>query len=281
MVKTILVPTDFSENAKAAFRYARAIAQQFDCRIYLAHAYLPFHSGFQSKNANEKMETDAEEEATTNMTTFISDCWSGATESGVHTILTKSNLVDALSGWISESQADLIVMGTNGASGLGARVIGSHTFHVAKASTIPVLAVPETTRNFKLEHIAFFTDYREEDVTTLGYLKNLFGRVGSKCKVVHIYEPDDEPSDADRSKLGQWAEHLREQVGFKNLSWEIVYGEESAAMVEAVSDRHDADLLVLTLTDKGFLERLLEKSLARAIIHQAGTPILLVGPDIM
>src|SRR5690606_3054488 len=112
---------------------------------------------------------------------------------------------------------------------------------------------------------------------TLEHLKGLFGRVGSKCTVVHIYEPDEEPSDADRSKLGEWAERLRQQVGFKSLSWEVVYGEESAKQVEAISDRSDTDLLVMTLVERGFFDRLLDKSLARAIIHQAGTPVLLVG----
>ena len=39
---------------------------------------------------------------------------------------------------------DLVVMGTKGATGLAAAVIGSNTADVIQAATCPVLAVPES-----------------------------------------------------------------------------------------------------------------------------------------
>ena len=38
-MKKILVPTDFSENAKQALVYAIGVANQFDATIYVVHAY--------------------------------------------------------------------------------------------------------------------------------------------------------------------------------------------------------------------------------------------------
>ena len=40
-MKTILVPTDFSNNAKKALKYANDFAQAINHKIVLLHSYLP------------------------------------------------------------------------------------------------------------------------------------------------------------------------------------------------------------------------------------------------
>jgi nucleotide-binding universal stress UspA family protein len=49
-----------------------------------------------------------------------------------------------------EHDFDLIVMGTHGHTGLSAAVLGSVTYSVMRAARIPVLALREPARSFRL-----------------------------------------------------------------------------------------------------------------------------------
>ena len=44
-MKRILIPTDFSENAWVALKYALILAQKLDSKIYVFHAYNVPHAG--------------------------------------------------------------------------------------------------------------------------------------------------------------------------------------------------------------------------------------------
>ncbi len=58
----------------------------------------------------------------------------------------RGNLITALKKLIEVQQPDLIVMGTNGASGLKKLIIGSNTVKVISKTRVPVLVIPGMAR---------------------------------------------------------------------------------------------------------------------------------------
>lgn len=276
MIKSILVPTDFSENALSALKYAYAIAQKFDCKIHIAHAYTPFHSGFQSEEANEVDRLHAASEAAQEMKSFLQHALVNNQQFSITSSLFTGNLLHAMEQWIAEGQIDLVVMGTKGASGLKQKLIGSNSFDVAKSSSVPVIVVPLEMENFKLDQITFFTDYHDGDVHVLKKISALFGAEESSYRLIHIYEAHDKPANTALKMLQEWASLLGRKVGLDHLSWELVHGKESVALVNEIAARYNTDLLVLSLTEKSFFEKLFHKSLAKAVIHQPMAPVLLL-----
>ena len=63
MKQTILVPTDFSENANAALRFALRMAADHEYAIHLVHAYQPLTSNQAPPTFNQEIRQHTAHEA--------------------------------------------------------------------------------------------------------------------------------------------------------------------------------------------------------------------------
>lgn len=275
MLQSVLIPTDFSENAVSACKYAFAIAEKFDSKIYIVHAYTPFHSGFQSEDANENDKLQAEADAQQEMINFLQKV-EIEPQAPIKYGFFQGSLVDAIQHWIKTESIDIIIMGTNGISGPTHKLMGSETFKVARSCYAPVIVVPIAIENFRLDQIAFFTNYNEGDVEALKKLETLFGASESTYRLIHIHESDDRPSNEDLKMLQEWASLLGRKAGINNLAWELVHDEESAISVNNIAARNNTDLLVMTVEHESFFERLFDQNLTKEVLQQPKTPVLLI-----
>ena len=66
-------------------------------------------------------------------------------------------------------EIDLVIMGSNGVSGLKEMLIGSNTEKVVRTSETPVLVVKKEHEIFNINNIVFASDFKEESKAT--YLK--------------------------------------------------------------------------------------------------------------
>ncbi|WP_188753085.1 universal stress protein [Parapedobacter defluvii] len=281
MEKVILVPTDFSPNAVKAAQYALKLSETMVCKVYLLHAYMAFHSAFQSELANRTDEQRAEAGAQKGMSGFLEALGLDKDSPQISTGIVKADLTDAVERFIAENKNVLIIMGTHGASGVKMGLLGSNTYDVAKVASVPILIMPLNAVDIKPEKVTFFTDYQEADNETLKWLVTLFGDLIWKCTLVHIHEESTPPTEEDRQKLEAWKERLGSMASPVQLDSELVHGRESIALVDEILGRHNASLTVLTLVGgRSFFEKLMHKSLAKAIIHQPKTPVLLLRDEI-
>ncbi|UMB60099.1 universal stress protein [Lutibacter sp. A80] len=163
-MKSILVPVDFSKQAQYAAKVAASIAKQTNSKIFLLHM-LELPSGVIDptsfgmtnnaptallflKRAHEKFEEFKK-------LPFLDGL---EVEDSVH-------FHKAYEGILSESkkqQVDLIVMGSQGASGLEEILIGSNTEKVVRNSKIPVLVVKNDIDDFKIKNIVFASNFKVE-----------------------------------------------------------------------------------------------------------------------
>jgi len=278
MKKTIVVPTDFSNNALSATQYAIKLAEKTGHNVHILHAYIVFHSAFQSNLANQTDEKRATMEAQKGMQRFLQSLGPLAEKPHVSSSEVKAGLVEAVSDYIANHHAELIIMGTHGASGLKMGLLGSNTYDIAKAAVAPLLIIPPDTPVGDLGNVVFFTDYQAEDRETWRGLISLFGSFTKRCTLVHINEENGPPTAEDGEKLAQWRKELEDVSGFSGLAAELVQGKESIDIVNEIIDRLQATLTVLTLVGgRSFFEKLTHKSLAKAIIHQPKTPVLLIN----
>jgi nucleotide-binding universal stress UspA family protein len=140
-ITRILVPTDFSVDADAAFRYARELAEVFHAELHLFHVVDdPLAAGMWSADVytaeiaglRVNLMQDAEKrvkDAVPPNTKRVS------TE--VRIGLPFKQIVEAARDW----RADLIVMGTHGRTGLAHAVMGSVAERVLRQAPCPVLTL--------------------------------------------------------------------------------------------------------------------------------------------
>ena len=141
-MKRILVAVDFSPAAVAAAEQALALAGAFDADLLLLHVlHEPADApGFySSKKAGKKVLRNMEEAATAMMAEFV-DKYLKKYEKCEARILPGLPAEEIVR--VAEAdKADLVVMGTRGASGLKRLMLGSVADKVIRSCTCPVLTV--------------------------------------------------------------------------------------------------------------------------------------------
>ncbi len=272
MKPIVLVPTDFSENALLAARFAISLAAHSQAEVCFLHAFTWLRSAFQGEHENEANRKEAEQNASQEMDRFLAN-FTGVSKVP-DSVVTEGYLPDAIDRFLSGSNVKLVVMGTTGASGLKYHVLGSSTFEVAKQlKTVPLVVVPPGILRFNLEKVAFFTDFNPGDLQTIASLKAVFPSFSGVIRLIHFGKPGGRPEE--EAKLAKWAQTLKNEVGIAELSWLWVEGEEGVEAIRKLNE--DFDLLVLTQVEHSFFEKLFSKSMARELIHQSQIPVFMTS----
>ena len=142
-IRTILVPTDFSQCSLAGTEYAAFLAKKLNATLRLFHAMYPYtnyvfvdRAGVRLSGLAEAVEETARQEmdALKQM-----DFLRGLT---VKTDLLPGLAVDEICAAAGEPDVDLIVTSTHGRTGLKHALIGSVAEHVVRYAGRPVLVVP-------------------------------------------------------------------------------------------------------------------------------------------
>jgi nucleotide-binding universal stress UspA family protein len=143
-IKTILVATDFSEDADTAIETAIELAKTFDAKLELFHAYHveipPSYAGFGGDFSRpEDILQTIHEGAEAAMNRLVE----GVAEKGID-VRGRVAMDRASVAILDEADrllADLIVMGTRGLTGLEHLVLGSTAARVIRLAPCPVLTV--------------------------------------------------------------------------------------------------------------------------------------------
>jgi nucleotide-binding universal stress UspA family protein len=141
LFRTILVPVDFSNDSAKALRHATELARRFEAKIHLLHSY-PVHIGGIAPYGMvvpESFERDCRDAAAKHL-----DQWAdkvGAEGVPVEATVTPIFACEAIVKVAREIDADLIVMGTRGLTGLKHVLLGSVAERTIRVAPCPVLTV--------------------------------------------------------------------------------------------------------------------------------------------
>ena len=143
-MKKILVAVDFSQGSIEALRQAVKLGEAFKAKLLLHVLHDPADApGFYaSKKAGRKVLRNMEEAASSMMSEFVGKHLKNAENFEVRIVpgLSAEQIVRVA----DKEESDLVVLGTNGHSGLKRLMIGSVTDRVLRACKCPVLAVRST-----------------------------------------------------------------------------------------------------------------------------------------
>lgn len=187
-MKRILVPIDFSDQAKYASKVAASIAKKTNSEIILLHMFdIPpdtidpasgsnLHGGAQNIYY---MKGIKREFAKFMALPFFK---------GIK-VIESVRFHKAFEGVIEESKekdVDLIVMGSQGASGLKEMLVGSNTEKVVRLSHIPVLVIKKNIDNFEVNDIVFASDFGDESKKTFQNVINYAKLFEAKLHLLFI-----------------------------------------------------------------------------------------------
>jgi nucleotide-binding universal stress UspA family protein len=276
-MKKILLPTDFSENAFNASSYALQLFAQDECTFYLLHTYTPVASNAgMLVNAYSALQL---EEVTRDAAIHSMDVLEKKLRKEYpnpkHTfvkITTFNLLVSEIVACVKEYKIDLIVMGTQGATGAKEIFIGTHTMFTIKKVKCPVIAVPSGYKFELPKEILFATDYRFYPRNKyLRFLKKFCISHDSKLNLLNAFFGN--PLDADQLKMKAYLDDYFQKISHL---FHIVEGSDIANAIKVFQEKQKINLLVMIHNKHGFFENLLFKPVINEMVYHTNVPFLVM-----
>lgn len=141
-VSSLLVPTDFSENAGQALQYAKEIARNTTATLHLLHIVEPVvypadwsyaQVGF--ADIEQELYDNAQKELLVLAGVLVAEGFK------VVTTVVRGRASDEICNYAKENNISIIAIGTHGRSGLEHFLFGSTTERVLRKAPCPVLSV--------------------------------------------------------------------------------------------------------------------------------------------
>jgi nucleotide-binding universal stress UspA family protein len=196
MKNHILVPFDFSDESHAALDTAIKLAQRITAKISLLNVFeLPEGESDVFSFSDDDLaeykrlidDTTKKHEArlqeVIDQTTFLNAFISPVIKRGfVH-----KEIIDTC----EEVEATLVILGSRGMSSLQDYIIGTNVEKIIKGLHCPVLVVSEKSKNFKLDHLVFASNFRVEEVPEFDFFKDLSQKFHSTVHLLRVNTPGD------------------------------------------------------------------------------------------
>ncbi|MGK7369831.1 MAG: universal stress protein [Candidatus Halalkalibacterium sp. M3_1C_030] len=271
-ISHILFPTDFSETSEKALPYALELARRNKASLTLLHSieepydFAPMLEDIRKhinrkvdSLFNEQLDKIAENEAYRDL--------------DIETRIQNGRISLAIFEESKQGKADLIVMGTTGASGLERVLFGSNASEIILQSKIPVLAVPENSSYNGLDHITFLTDYNDGDLKALQQSAGLAELFNAEISVLHI--ADERNLKTEIMHRG-FKEIASKQVKYEATEYELVIQNNFIAGVADFLETKATSLMVMVRYQKPFFSKMLEKNHSKELGFYTKVPLLVL-----
>lgn len=286
---TILVATDFSDTAAAATDWAIEIARECEARIVLVHG-LPLHGPVTDFLPSPP---DLEEHLQGVAVERLGELAAELSERGVEVEpqLAIGIPSEAIVRVAEEIEADLIVIGTTGQSGLAHLLLGSTAERVVQHAPCPVLSVhPEDKAAHRpIRCILLPTDFSKDAVTTAQTAIDVLACRPRRLTLLHAFHLpveytaygtiptglafDDDVGSVAEERLTELADALSsEGITVETLAREGYPPE----VILSVAAEIEADVIAMGTHGRSGLRHLLLGSNAERVVQRAPCPVLTV-----
>jgi len=189
-MRNIIVPIDFSDYSEFALKTAALLAKKHNATLFALHM-LDMQDMFLTESDNYQQEKAvfflklAEKK--------VKDFLKKDYLKGVKVIpIIKNYKVFSEINTISEEvQADLIIMGSHGTSGVKDFFVGSNTEKVVRYSDAPVLVVKSELINIDFSDIVVATDFSEESIPAYKNVLKTLDCLNARKQLLYVNLPNE------------------------------------------------------------------------------------------
>lgn len=274
-MKKIIVPVDFSGHSEYALRVAADIARKHNAQLYLLHMLdisdqmISITEGTKRRELMFFMQL-----ATKRFEEFIDRDFM----KGIDTkpVIKHFKVFEEINSAAKEVGADLIVMGSRGASGVKGYFVGSNTEKVVRTSEIPVLVVKTETKSFDPKTIVFASDFSTENLKAFKTIKKFADDFKATLKMVYINTPN-----AYFKNTLEIREQMRlflNKTSISNHSGDIVIFNDYSVTdgILNASEMLNADMVAIPTHGRKGINKLLAGSVGEDVANTSHIPVLTV-----
>lgn len=269
-MKKILVPTDFSENARAAYQYAIELAQKLNAQITVMNIYHP--SATVVNESPLPIDGELLKLNRQRLASFVSDDPNQNMESVVVAEMVEQKIeigfaADKLVEVSKTGEFDMIIMGATGQTGLLEKVFGKVSLSVAERAGCPVLLIPSGVSFSPVQKIMYATNFESINMSVLLKIEKISRTLNAKIHLVHV---------SDGNKDIQDLANLEKKLPSLNAVMDIIASDSVAKGLDTYAAKNNTDWMVIVKPHLNFWQRLTHKSQTNRIIMNPKIPLMVM-----
>lgn len=276
-IKHIIVPVDFSENAEKAALYAFALSEKFNATIVLLNAIFIPPASPDAPSYILQEEAEVLKTANSDKLKAMAEKYNTKFPSVKAKTHISISTVSYACKEASENYRDsMIVMGTQGASGIKKVLLGSNTADVAENAIVPLLAIPGSVNAVLPHRIMIASDYFDQDMAVAEEIIDFAKKFDAIVYFVHITEGE----DFEREILEMFEKKIREKNNYQGLHFDLADGANVLEGIESYAQKNNIDLVVSIKRKRNFFEKFFSKSITKEMLFHTQIPVFSIPmPD--
>jgi len=278
----ILCPIDLSSASAIVLGWARLFAETYDARVAVLHAdWLEYPPYFLSSQTEELSAEDRKHRAA--LDKILGTLAQGNLGPGVrHNInVLEGHPVEIILKYAEEHHPDLIVLGSNGRSGVARMLLGSVAENVTRQAAVPTLVVPTFADNPSqpsVSRVLCPVNFTERGFQGLELSAEVATTFGAELMVMHSVKQRYADLKEAQDRLCQWVpDAVRRHC---SVTEAVRHGNPAEQILMAARDRA-VDLIVLSAQHRPFLEfTTLGTTTERVMRHADSAVLVLPGKQV-
>ena len=270
-LRRILVPVDFSITSERALNYAASLSTVLKSEVVIFHVIdvpivssgdMVFTVDFSELQKDSTAQLEKIQMEIASKYPGINTSFENVTGIAAQEILKKSQ----------DGGFDLVIMGSNGTSGVNEVIFGSVAKHVIANCTCPVLTVPSNAPAHAPEKVAFATNFDEHELQSIFLLAEILKPFNTEINLIHVGETGD--MKQQDQMLNYFRGQIRTNINYENIRYHLVGGDDIEDAIEKFTIANKMDWLAIAKRKRNFFDKLTTRSLTNKIHHHSYLPLL-------
>ena len=273
VIKTILVPTDFSELSKNALRVAVKMAQRHEAKLIVAHTVHTYY--MIDRGGKQVIGSETVQENRDNAKLKLDDLRTSIHEKDnihIETKISSESILDSINDLIMTEKVDIIVMGTSGRQKMKQFILGSNSYNVLLNANCSVLLIPKKFKKTSFKKILFPVRVNHEldqkaDISVLLAEKNNGG--------INLLGVGDLDQMADVKK--DYIE-MKKNLMLKSADYESEFqlSHDNAEVIIKAAIEKKSDIIILADEDEDSWKSFMADNFFKKMINGTDIPLLIV-----
>ncbi|CAN5536894.1 hypothetical protein BH23BAC1_BH23BAC1_26000 [soil metagenome] len=270
-MKTLIVPTDYSVNARNAINFAAQLAKDIHAKLELLHV---FHLPVVIDEAPHRMISMEEMEKvnlkqSSALAKEVQDEFDIKVDSSVY----PGFVSDVLSEVMENRPGDVVVMGMRGINPSRRLLWGGVTASVLHDCTFPLLIIPSDAKYRPVKNILITCDFQPVSAQNkFQLIKDLAFIYSAKVQVVHFKKP--EAALVEVAGCVESGQQLERALRGVRHSYSTIEKEDIIKGIEECVKANKANLLVMVHRKKSFWKNITTGSFTKKMAFHSHIPLL-------
>ncbi|WP_417214115.1 universal stress protein [Bizionia sp.] len=272
-MKKIIVPIDFSEYSEYALETAAILAKKNNAEILALHM-LEMSETILTKGSDGQMESlFLIKLAEKRFGEFLDKSYLEGVK--VTPIVKHFKVFREVNEVAKANQADLIIMGSQGSSGIKEYFVGSNTEKVVRYSDIPVLVIKHNPILTEFETIVFASDFSDDSVSAYLKAKDMCRILGANMNMVYVNLPG-ENFKSTAEMEGKIVAFLKKAEGDLESLSKVTYVSDYTVEngISNFANLIGADLVAIATHGRKGIAHFFEGSISEDIANHSTLPVM-------